>query len=63
MKEFSCGTVVPGCDARFSAGTEEEILGQVQAHAADAHGLTEVPPEIAEQVRANIHDAPSPGSA
>lgn len=63
MKEFSCGAVVPGCDAHFSAATEEEILGQVQVHAADAHGLTEVPPEVADQVRANIHDAPSAGSA
>lgn len=63
MKEFSCGAVVPGCDARFDGSTEEEILGQVQAHAAEAHGLSDVPPELVEQVRANIHDVPTPGAA
>ncbi|MGI8413850.1 MAG: DUF1059 domain-containing protein [Solirubrobacteraceae bacterium] len=59
MKQFSCGAVVPGCDAKFEGETDEEILGQVQTHAAQAHGMTEVPPEVVDQVRANISDAPA----
>lgn len=54
MKEFVCGSVVPGCDARFTGETDEEILAQIPAHAAEAHGMTEVPPEVVEQVKANI---------
>jgi len=57
MKEFACGSVVPGCDARFTGESEEEILAQVPEHAAEAHGMTDVPPEVVEQVKANIHDA------
>lgn len=56
MKEFTCGSIVPGCDARFTGETEEEILEQVPAHAAEAHGMTDVPPEVVEQVKANITD-------
>ena len=54
MKTFSCGSVVPGCTARFSAATEEGILEQVARHAHADHGLTEVPAELVAQVRANI---------
>ena len=56
MKEFTCGSVVPGCDARFTGETEEEILAQIPAHAAEAHGMTEIPPKVVEQVKAKIAD-------
>lgn len=56
MKEFSCGDVVPGCVAKFRAGTEEEILQQVAAHARADHGMNEVPPEVASAVLRHIHD-------
>jgi len=56
MKQFSCGAVVPGCTASFSAESEQEILGQVAAHAKRDHGMADVPPEVVEQVRANITD-------
>lgn len=56
MKEFACGSVVPGCDARFTGETDEEILAQVPEHAAEAHGMTEVPAEVVEQVKVNIRE-------
>jgi predicted small metal-binding protein len=56
MKQFSCGAVVPGCTASFSAESEQEILGQVAAHAKRDHGMDDVPPEVVEQVRSNITD-------
>jgi len=59
MKEFSCGAVVPGCDAQFQGDTVDEILAQVATHAADAHGLTDVPPELVEQVTSKITDVPA----
>jgi predicted small metal-binding protein len=54
MKQFACGDVVPGCDAKFVCSTDEEILAAVAEHAAGAHGITEVPAELVEQVRGHI---------
>jgi predicted small metal-binding protein len=34
------------------AATEDALLQKVAAHAAAAHGVTEVTPELAEQVKA-----------
>jgi predicted small metal-binding protein len=41
---------------KFEAESESAILEQVAVHASEAHGMSEVPPEVVEQVRANIHD-------
>ena len=57
MKQFSCGAVVPGCTATFTAETEDEILQQVGAHAQADHGMDEVPDEVVAQVREHTHDA------
>ena len=57
MKQFACGSVVPGCMATFEGQTEQEILTQVAAHARDDHGMTEVPDDVVAQVRQNIQDA------
>ncbi len=54
MKSFSCGSVVPGCTAQFSASTEEGILEQVARHAREDHGMTDVPAELVQQVRSHI---------
>ena len=54
MKAFACGDVVPGCTHSFTAPDEQGILAQVAAHAGADHGLTEVSPELVEQVRAAI---------
>jgi predicted small metal-binding protein len=36
--------------------TEEEIMGQVAEHAKSAHGIDEVPVELAEKARAAIRE-------
>jgi predicted small metal-binding protein len=54
MKQFACGDVVPGCDARWVCDTEDEILAHVAVHARDAHGLVAVPPEMVDEVRSRI---------
>lgn len=53
-KQMACGAIVPGCAWEASAATEEELMKQVAAHAAEAHGVKEVTPELAAQVRAAI---------
>lgn len=54
MKQFSCGDVVPGCEARWTAQDDDALLALVAAHARDDHGLAEVPAELVDQVRAHI---------
>ncbi|MEO5778620.1 MULTISPECIES: DUF1059 domain-containing protein [Arthrobacter] len=54
MKSFACGDVVPGCEARWVCSTEDELLASVGTHAASAHGLTEVSPELVDSVRRAI---------
>lgn len=53
-KHVACNAVVPGCSFTASAATEEELMQKVAEHAAHAHGVTEVSPELAAQVRAAI---------
>lgn len=57
MKQFYCGAVIPGCQAKFTASSEAEILQQVAEHARRDHGLKDVPPHVAEQVRSLIKDS------
>jgi predicted small metal-binding protein len=54
MKQFTCGELVPGCQWRIEGDTEREILERVAVHAREAHGMDEVPAEVADTVRASI---------
>lgn len=53
-KHLACGRIVPGCTFTASAATEDELLKQVAAHAAEAHGVTEITPDLASKVKAAI---------
>lgn len=55
-KQIACGDVVSGCGWTGSAPTEEELVQKVVAHAADAHDVKQVTPELAAQVKAAIRD-------
>lgn len=54
MKTFSCGDVVPGCDATFVCDTDDDILAAVARHATTDHHLAAVPVELLTAVRAAI---------
>lgn len=56
-KLLRCGDVVPGCAAEVRAESESDVLKQAAAHAASAHGVTEVTPELAAKVKAAIREA------
>lgn len=57
MKQFACGTVVDGCDGVVTGETEDEVMAAAAKHAAEAHGMSEVPDEVAAAIRAGITDA------
>jgi len=58
-KVVHCRDIGFDCDGVIRAKTEEEALKMVAEHAKTAHGLEEVTPEIAEQVKAVMRDEPA----
>ena len=56
MKQFACATVVDGCDGVVTGATEDDVLAAAAAHAAEAHGMADVPPEVVSAIKAGITD-------
>jgi predicted small metal-binding protein len=54
MFKLACGDVMPGCAARFEHSDRGAMLGQVAAHAASAHGINDISPEILAAVESKI---------
>jgi predicted small metal-binding protein len=52
--KLSCGDAMPGCSARFEEDSRERILELVEIHAREAHGVTDVTPEMLEAIGRNI---------
>ncbi len=53
-QHIACGDVVQGCQFTAEAATEEELLAAVQTHAAEDHGVKEITPKLAAEVKAAI---------
>ncbi len=51
---LSCGDVLPGCPERFEAPDEDDLMSQVATHAAEAHGITTITPEVLVQVQEQV---------
>lgn len=52
--EFECTNVVPGCEGKVSGETRHDVLQAAASHAAETHGMTELPDEVVEAVNAAI---------
>jgi predicted small metal-binding protein len=52
--KLACGDVMPGCSARFETNDRDQLLSQVGAHAAQAHGITEITPGVLQAVESKI---------
>jgi predicted small metal-binding protein len=62
MYEFRCGS--PVCKAHFTAGAEDELMGEVARHFADKHRLYAPTKSIVQFVKEfTIHEIPSTGKA
>ena len=60
-KTLSCRDVGPDCDFVATGETEEEVMAKAVEHGRTAHGLEEIPPELAEKARSVIRDAQAAG--
>ena len=50
MKQFRCGDVVPGCEWVGQNEADEELWADIASHAREAHGMHDVPPEVADAI-------------
>ncbi|HEY3703807.1 MAG TPA: DUF1059 domain-containing protein [Terracidiphilus sp.] len=55
-KVLSCREVGMDCDFVAHGNSEEEIMAQAAVHARTDHGMQDIPPEVADKVRAAIRD-------
>lgn len=55
-KTVTCRDVGVDCDFVARGETEQEVLKQCAEHARTAHGMTELPSDLAIKVRSAIHD-------
>jgi predicted small metal-binding protein len=52
--KLACGDVMPGCSAHFESTSRDALLTDVARHAASAHGITDITPEIFSAVESKI---------
>ena len=54
MKEFHCGTLVPGCDWHTRHQDEAEVIRRTVAHLQETHGETIIRETMLEAIKARI---------
>jgi predicted small metal-binding protein len=57
MKTYACGTLVPGCSWTARAETEADLVARAAAHLREAHGETEIRPDMIERIKERITEA------
>lgn len=62
MREFECGTLVPGCDWHTRADNDGEVVRRTVEHLRNAHGETEIRENMIVNIKARIRDGASPSS-
>lgn len=55
-KVIKCRDIGMQCDFVARGETEQEVLAKAGMHAKNDHGMTEIPPEVMEKVKAAVHD-------
>ncbi len=58
-KQLACDDVVKGCKFVAKAANEQELLRKVASHAAQAHGVEEISPELLAKVRSAMKEVPA----
>jgi predicted small metal-binding protein len=55
-KSICCRDVGMDCDFTAQADTTEELMQKCSEHAKADHGISEIPPELAQKVLAAVRD-------
>jgi predicted small metal-binding protein len=57
MKQFECGSLVPGCTWHTQSEESAEIVRRAAEHLRTAHGEAVIRPSMVEQIKARVHEA------
>lgn len=57
--KLACGDVMPGCSTRFENTNRADLMNDVAQHAAAAHGITSITPEIFTAIDSRIQSTAS----
>jgi len=55
-KELRCGDLMPGCDFVAKGNTSDEVMQKAAEHARKDHGMTSIPPDVAQKAQSAIRD-------
>jgi predicted small metal-binding protein len=55
-KQLRCGDLMPGCSTVIEGKDDAEVLRKAAEHAKTAHGMQEIPPDVAQKVKGAIRD-------
>jgi predicted small metal-binding protein len=55
MKEFHCGTLVPGCEWHTRAEEEAEVMRRAVEHMRETHGEAVIRETMIEAIRSRIN--------
>jgi predicted small metal-binding protein len=56
MKELRCSDLMPGCSFRAEGKDVDEVMKKAVDHAKKDHGMTQIPPDVAQKAQAAIRD-------
>lgn len=56
MKQFECGSLVPGCSWHTRADEEAEVVRRAVEHMRSAHGETIIRETMVQNIKARISD-------
>ena len=59
MKQFACGSLVPGCPWHTQGEVGADIVRRAAEHLRTAHGEDVIRPTMIEQIKARIVEAPA----
>ncbi|SFZ83129.1 Predicted small metal-binding protein [Devosia enhydra] len=59
MKQFACGTLVPGCAWHTQAEETAEVVRRAADHLRSAHGEAVIRPDMVDRVKERIEDVRS----
>lgn len=55
-KVLHCGDLMPGCKTVIEGHDVAEVMKKGAEHAKAAHGMSAIPPDVAQKVQAAIKD-------
>lgn len=56
MREFECGTLVPGCQWHTRADDDAEVVRRAVEHMRQAHGETIIRENMVDNIKARIRE-------